>query len=73
MLATVLYNLEGHSDQSLAGGFHDVANGAWYAKSVAWAAANGILKGCGGGHLDPGGLATRAQAAQMMKNFIEHT
>ena len=135
MLATVLYNLDGHSDQSLTDGFSDVDSSTWYAEGVSWAAANGIvsgygngqfgpddsitreqiavmlwryagspeadeqilnfvdadqvsgyakdaiywaaangiLNGYGDGHLDPAGLATRAQAAQMLRNFIENT
>ena len=135
MLATVLYNLDGHSDLILTDRFRDVDNSTWYAEGVSWAAANGIvsgygdgqfgpddsitreqiavmlwryagspkvdeqvlnfvdadqvsgyakdaiywaiangiLNGYGNGYLDPGGLATRAQAAQMLKNFIENT
>ena len=134
MLATVLYNLEGRPDQELTEAFSDVSSNAWYAASVlwaaangvvegygdgqfgpnvnitreqiavmlwryagspatdeqslnftdagqassyamealCWAAANGIMNGHGDGRLDPGGLATRAQAAQMLKNFIEN-
>ncbi len=41
--------------------------------ALRWAAANGILSGYGNGRLDPGGTATRAQAAQMLKNFLENT
>ena len=135
MLATVLYNLEGNPELSLADGFSDVGSGTWYTAGVSWAAengivagygngqfgpddsitreqlavmlwryagspeadgqslnfvdadqvsgyakdaiywatANGIINGCGDGRLDPVGLATRAQAAQMLKNFIENT
>ncbi len=135
MAATVLYNLEGHPEQSGVGGFSDISGDSWYADSVAWAtengittgysedqcgpndsvtreqfavmlwryagspttgnqtlnftdadqandyalealswaAANGILNGYGDGRLDPGGLATRAEAAQMLKNFMENT
>lgn len=36
------------------------------------AAERGILNGCGDGRLNPGGLATRAQAAQMLKNFMKN-
>jgi hypothetical protein len=32
---------------------------------------NGVINGKGGGVLDPGGYATRAAAAQMLKNFME--
>lgn len=41
-------------------------------EAMRWAVENGILNGYGGGRLDPQGQATRAQAAQMLKNFIEN-
>lgn len=41
---------------------------AWNA--VRWAVANGIISGTGGGVLDPQGPATRAQVAQMLKNYL---
>ncbi|MBD5152889.1 MAG: S-layer homology domain-containing protein [Oscillibacter sp.] len=37
-----------------------------------WAVENSILNGYGDGRLTPQGLATRAQAAQMLKNFFEN-
>ena len=39
--------------------------------ALRWALASGLICGVGGGRLDPTGLATRAQAAQMLKNFME--
>ena len=39
--------------------------------AVRWAVENGILKGYGGGRLGPQDRATRAQAAQMLKNLFE--
>lgn len=54
--------------------FTDADKASDYAlEALRWAAANGILNGYGDGQLDPGGLATRAQAAQMLKNFLENT
>ena len=40
-------------------------------EAMRWAVENGILNGYGDGRLGPRGQATRAQAAQMLKNFIE--
>ena len=40
-------------------------------EALRWAVENGVMSGKGGGILDPQGLATRAQTAQMLKNFIE--
>ena len=39
--------------------------------ALRWAVENGILNG-DGGRLAPQGQATRAQVAQMLKNFIEN-
>lgn len=39
--------------------------------ALRWAVENKILSGYGDGQLAPQGPATRAQAAQMLKNFIE--
>lgn len=70
-LAQILFNKEGRPAGNGAGAFTDVAGGAWYAGAVAWAAEKEILNGLGDGRLDPRGLATRAQAAQMLKRYFE--
>lgn len=44
--------------------------GDWALEALRWAVENGILNGYGDGQLDPGRLATRAQVAQMLKNFM---
>ncbi len=41
--------------------FHDVTKNAYYADAVAWAAANGITTGIGGGLFGPDNDCTRAQ------------
>ena len=41
-------------------------------EALRWAMENGILNGYDDGRLAPKGQATRAQAAQMLKNFIEN-
>lgn len=43
------------------------------AEALRWAVSNGVMSGYGDGKLDPQGTATRAQAAQMLKNFLENT
>lgn len=54
--------------------FTDAGQASGYAvEALYWATTNGILNGCGNGRLDPRGPATRAQAAQILKNFIENT
>ena len=44
---------------------------SWAADALRWAVDRGILRGKGGGILDPQGSATRAEAAQMLKIFLE--
>lgn len=39
--------------------------------ALRWAVENGIINGYGDGRLGPKGLATRAQVAQMLKNYLE--
>ena len=52
--------------------FNDSEKVSSYATdAMRWAVENGIINGKGGGILDPGGEATRAETAQMLKNFLE--
>ncbi len=41
-------------------------------EAMRWAVENGIINGYGNGRLGPQGQATRAQVAQMLKNFLEN-
>ncbi|MCI8477078.1 MAG: S-layer homology domain-containing protein [Oscillospiraceae bacterium] len=51
--------------------FTDAGKASGYAlEALRWAVENGIINGKGGGILDPKGLATRAQVAQILKNFM---
>ena len=53
--------------------FSDEAEIGGYAQeALRWAVENGILNGYGDGRLGPKGQATRAQVAQMLKNFVEN-
>ena len=47
------------------------AAGRYAMEALHWAVGNGILNGYGDGRLNPKGLVTRAQAAQMLKNYLE--
>ena len=52
--------------------FSDAGEASNYAlDALLWAVEDGIINGKGGGILDPKGLATRAQVAQMLKNYLE--
>lgn len=72
-LAVMLWRYAG---SPAAGGqelrFPDADKASGYAlEALRWAVENGILSGSGSGQLAPRGLATRAQAAQMLKNAME--
>ncbi len=72
-LAVMLWRYAG--SPAASGGelrFHDADQIEAHARdAMCWAVENGVMSGRGGGVLDPKGLATRAQAAQMLKNFLE--
>ena len=75
-LVVMLWNYAGKQaakDATLVNGFGDAAKVSdWALAAMNWALENGILSGKGGKMLDPTGLATRAELAQMMKNFCEY-
>ena len=53
--------------------FTDADKISGYAQNaVCWAVENHIINGYGNGELGPQGLVTRAQAAQVLKNFMEN-
>lgn len=52
--------------------FTDAGKASGWAKdALSWAVENHVINGKGNGILDPGGYATRAETAQMLKNFME--
>lgn len=65
---TAAGSLTGANDLS---GFTDSADVASYAlEAMQWAVGNGIVNGMGDNTLNPTGTATRAQAAQMLYNYL---
>jgi hypothetical protein len=71
-LATMLWRYSGEPTPTKTTlNFSDAGQASGYAKeALLWANEQGILNGMGNGILNPKGLATRAQVAQMMMNFI---
>jgi hypothetical protein len=72
MIATILYRNEG--EPSVAGQsdpFIDVAAGAWYADAVKWGAANGVVKGIGGGRFDPDTPVSRQDLAAILYRYVK--
>lgn len=71
MMVQILYNLEGKPAASGAP-FSDVKTGDWYADAVAWASANGVVNGVGGGRFAPTQEITREQMAVMLNNYCSY-
>ena len=69
MLAVILYAMAGEPEVTVANPFSDVPAGEWYTDAVIWAAANGIVVGCGDGTFRPEMAVTRAQAAVMLCGY----
>ena len=69
MLAVILYAMAGEPEVTAANPFSDVPAGEWYTDAVIWAAANGIVVGCGNGTFQPEMAVTRAQAAVMLCGY----
>lgn len=68
MIVTILYRLEGEPAVGTSA-FTDVAPGAWYAKAVSWAAANGIVNGYGDGTFAPDKSITREEMAAILYRY----
>ena len=71
MLATLLYRLEGEPAVTGGSAFTDVADSAWYADAVSWAAENGIVGGYGGGLFGPEDNITREQLATILYRYAQ--
>lgn len=80
-LAQFFYNYSKHCGYKMADGA-DISNfpdcgevSGWALNSVKWANASGVINGKGKDgvkYLDPKGLATRAEVAQMVMNLMEN-
>ena len=66
MIVTILYRMAGSPAMSGASDFKDVDSNKWFAKAVAWAAANGIVNGYGSGLFGPNDPVTREQLAAIL-------
>ena len=69
MIVTILYRMAGSPSVSDSSDFTDVAAGKWFAKAVAWAAANGIVNGYGSGLFGPNDPVTREQLAAILYRY----
>ena len=71
MFVTVLYRME-KEPQAQASPFSDIANGSYYEKAVAWANANGIVKGVSDAEFAPDESITREQMAAMIYRYAAY-
>lgn len=72
MLVTVLCRLEGEPTVTGRSSFTDVRSGAYYEKSVIWAAANGIVTGTDSTSFSPDAKVTREQLAAILYRYAQY-
>ena len=70
-MVQILYNWAGKPEVTGSSKFSDVADGAWYAKPVIWAAENGVVNGVGNGKFVPNDPVTREQLVAMLYRYAE--
>lgn len=69
MIVTILYRMAGSLAMSGVSDFKDVDSNKWFAKAVAWAAANGIVNGYGDSLFGPNDPVTREQLAAILYRY----
>ncbi len=71
MFVTILYRMNGEPNTG-ASTFADVPSDAYYANAVAWASANGIVKGYSDTEYAPDDAVTREQAAAILFRYAAY-
>lgn len=69
MVATVLHRISGGKAVDGGASFADVPAGQWYSDGIAWASANGVVNGMGGGLYAPELAVTREQLVTMLYRY----
>lgn len=69
MIVAILHRLEDSPVVNYLMTFDDVANGAWYAEAVRWAASEGIVAGYSDAQFGPNDPITREQMAAILYNY----
>ena len=72
MIVTILWRLEDSPEADGQTGFTDVADSAWYADAVNWAAEQGIVEGYDNGGFGPGDIITREQMALILYRYAQY-
>ena len=70
-VVTFLWRAAGCPEPKRAGSFSDVSEGSYYAKAVAWAAANGITGGTGEGRFSPDAACTRGEIVTLLYRYLQ--
>lgn len=70
MLVTTLYRLAGEPEVTGKSTFCDVPDGRYFSEAVAWAQANGIVKGMTEDTFCPANAVTREQAATFLYRYV---
>ena len=71
MIVTILWRMEGEAAAQTVPAFADVAEGAYYAKAVAWAAENSIVTGYSDSVFGPNDAITREQLAVILFRYAQ--
>ena len=71
-LAAILWRLVGNPAPVSTADFSDVADGAWYAVAVRWAADSGVVRGYADGRFRPNDAVTREQMSTLLYRFAEY-
>lgn len=72
MLVTILWRMDGEPAVNYLMSFGDVADGAWYAEAVRWAASEGIVTGVSESEFAPNANITREQMAAILYRYAEY-
>lgn len=71
MIATILWRLAGSPAPKAELTYPDCVRDSWYARAVAWAAENSVVKGYGDGSFGPEDPITREQLAVMLWRYAQ--
>ena len=72
MIVAILYRLAGEPEVSYVCPFTDVKAGSYYEKAIAWAAKNGIVRGCSENCFEPESCITREQMAAIFYRYAAY-
>ena len=72
MIVAILHRQEGEPVVNYLMTFDDVAEGAYYAEAVRWAASEGVVNGYSASAFGPGDAITREQLAAILYNYAAY-